>query len=57
MERKFKCLFCDIEFEEEGIEFSGKEELTIFCPGGCIIGTVYIPDICQIEELEQKERG
>ena len=44
--KKYKCEICGIEFEEKDFDISCGIEVIISCPNGCIIGTVYIPDIC-----------
>lgn len=49
--RKFKCLECGIEFKEKDFDISIGIEVIVSCPNGCIIGTVYLPDISNIKEI------
>ena len=49
--RKFKCCYCGVEFNEELFDISSGIETIVSCPNGCTIGTVYLPDICNIKEI------
>ena len=49
--RKFKCGYCGIEFNEKEFDIGCGIETVISCPNGCIIGSVYIPNICEVKEL------
>jgi len=52
---KYRCRKCGIIFTEEEFDISSGIETIVFCPAGCIIGTVYLPDICDIEPIKNGE--
>ncbi len=50
--KKFKCIQCGCEFTEKGFNISSGIETIVMCPNECIIGSVYLPNICEIKEIK-----
>jgi len=51
--RKFECQECGRIFTEDEFVISSGPEVIISCPNDCIIGTVYVPDICDVKEIKE----
>ena len=50
--KKFRCEQCGVVFDEKGFDISCGIEVIVMCPNQCIIGSVYIPDICEVKYAE-----
>lgn len=51
--RYFECQECGVVMTEDEFKISAGIETTVSCKNGCIIGTVYLPDICNVKEIKQ----